>query len=286
MGNVLMRNLLSGQFAGPIMLVNPAAPRWRGAHLSQHRCAPADARPGHRVYRWRAARAPHRRGGSANAARARVMVMANQLDTTLGADGRRADRTQHPRDHPPPRDAPARRQHAGHPGAWTSAQRDVSQIAARPGKLGFVSQRDTVGTMVLDWALRKKVGFRTSSRSATAWTSASARCSTSSPPTRVRARSCSTSNPSRIAALHVGRARRRTQQTGDRDQAGRSPNNPLMGVSDPLFLEMPNLVSHDDVHDAALRRAASCGWISSRRCSALPRPCCAPVSCAATAWSC
>ena len=157
MGNVLMRNLLSGQFAGPIMPVNPRRTSVAGvltypsiAALPQTPdlaiiCTPAPLVP-------RLVEELGERGARA------VMVMANQLDTTLGADGRPIERSIL---------EITRRYEMRLLGGGTlgilvpglGLNATFSQIAARPGKLGFVSQRDTVGTMVLDWALRKKVGF-------------------------------------------------------------------------------------------------------------------------------
>jgi len=50
-------------------------------------------------------------------------------------------------------------QHAGNCVPKAGINATFSQMRVQPGKLGFVSQSDAVGTMVLDWALPKKVGF-------------------------------------------------------------------------------------------------------------------------------
>ena len=67
-------------------LVVPAAPRWRAC--SPTRASPAPQTPDLAIICTPAPLVPRLVESSANAARA-VMVMANQLDTTLGADGRR-----------------------------------------------------------------------------------------------------------------------------------------------------------------------------------------------------
>ncbi|MFB1028371.1 MAG: acetate--CoA ligase family protein, partial [Thauera sp.] len=254
MGNVLMRNLLSGQFAGPIMPVNPRRPSVAGvltypsvAALPQTPdlaivCTPAPLVP-------RIVEELGERGTRA------VMVMANQLDTTLGADGRPLERSIL---------EITRRLELRLLGGSTlgilvpglGLNATFSQIAARPGKLGFVSQRDTVGTMVLDWALRKKVGF-----SHFVSLGDSLDIGFGEVLDFLAADSGTRAILLYIESIQDRRAFMSAARAAARNKpviaikAGRSPNNPLMGVSDPLFLEMPNLVSHDDVHDAALRRA-------------------------------
>ena len=254
MGNVLMRNLLSGQFAGPIMPVNPRRTSVAGvltypsiAALPQTPdlaiiCTPAPLVP-------RLVEELGERGARA------VMVMANQLDTTLGADGRPIERSIL---------EITRRYEMRLLGGGTlgilvpglGLNATFSQIAARPGKLGFVSQRDTVGTMVLDWALRKKVGF-----SHFVSLGDSLDIGFGEVLDFLAADSGTRAILLYIESIQDRRAFMSAARAAARNKpviaikAGRSPDNPLMGVSDPLFLEMPNLVSHDDVHDAALRRA-------------------------------
>jgi acetyl-CoA synthetase (ADP-forming)/acetyltransferase len=78
-----------------------------------------------------------------------------------------------------------------------------TQMAAGSG-LAFVSQSGALATAVLDWAGQRGIGFRASSRWATASTSISATCSTTWPPMPTPKPSCCASKRQQRAQVHVG----------------------------------------------------------------------------------
>ncbi|MCK2125628.1 bifunctional acetate--CoA ligase family protein/GNAT family N-acetyltransferase [Thauera aromatica] len=254
MGNVLMRNLLAGTFAGPIMPVNPKYESVAGV-LTYPNVAALPQTPDLAIICTPPKVIPElieqlgRRGTRA------VIVMANQLATTIGADGRPVSAAI----------LEATRRHGIRllggstlgilvPGLGLNAT--FSQIQVQPGKLAFVSQRDAVGTMVLDWALRKKVGlsyFVSLGDGLDIGFGEVLDFLGSDSDTRAILLY--------IESIHERRSFMAAARAAARNKpvvaikAGRSPNNRLLGVSDPLFLDVPNLVSSDDVHDAVLRRA-------------------------------
>ncbi len=156
-GSVVMRNLLAGGFEGPIMPVNPRNDAVAGvltypdvASLPRTPdlailCTPPDTIPD-LVDELGA------RGTTA------VMVVARGLGALRGPDGRTLEeRTLH-----------VARQHGmrllggGTLGILSpniGLNASFSRVAALPGNIGFVSQSDAVGTLLLDWAHPRRVGF-------------------------------------------------------------------------------------------------------------------------------
>jgi len=156
-GSVFMRNLLAGGFEGPIMPVNPRYEAVAGvltypdvASLPRAPdlavlCTPADTIP-ELVDELGA------RGTQA------VMVVARGLGTLRGPDGRTLEE----------RTLAVARQHGirvlggGTLGILSpniGLNASFSRAAALPGNIGFVSQSDAVGTLLLDWAYPRRVGF-------------------------------------------------------------------------------------------------------------------------------
>ena len=156
-GGVIMRNLLAGGFEGPIMPVNPRYEAVAGvltypdvASLPRAPdlavlCTPADTIP-ELVDELGA------RGTKA------VVVVARELGTLRGPDGRTLEE----------RTLATARQHGirllggGTLGILSpniGLNASFSRAAALPGNIGFVSQSDAVGTLLLDWATPRRVGF-------------------------------------------------------------------------------------------------------------------------------
>jgi acetyltransferase len=156
-GNVLMRNLLSSGFDGPIMPVNPRYEAVAGvltypdvASLPRAPdlailCTPPETVPG--IIEELGAR-----GTQA------ALVMARGLATTVDAGGHTLQE----------RALAAAKAHRMRllgggtlgilvPGIGLDAS--FSRVRALPGKLGFVSQSDAMGTLVLDWAAPRRIGF-------------------------------------------------------------------------------------------------------------------------------
>ncbi|HJV27464.1 MAG TPA: bifunctional acetate--CoA ligase family protein/GNAT family N-acetyltransferase [Aromatoleum sp.] len=253
-GSVLMRNLLAGGFAGVIMPVNPkrdavggvlaypdvdALPRTPDLAII---CTPAATIPG-------ILEQLGRRGTRA------AIVMAGHLATTIGPDGRPLDQTIL---------ETARRHGIRLLGGGTlgvmvpqfGLNATFSQVSVQPGNVGFVSQSDAVGTMVLDWALPKKVGFShfVSLGSALDIGFGEALDFLGSDP------------GTRAILLYIESIRdRRSFMAAARSaarnkpvvaiKAGRAPRSASASLADPLFLDTPGLIDEDDVFDAVLRRA-------------------------------
>ncbi|MGB8931404.1 MAG: CoA-binding protein, partial [Anaeromyxobacteraceae bacterium] len=156
-GNVIMRNLLAGGFEGPIMPVNPryeavagvltypdvgSLPRVPDLAIL---CTPPDTIPD-LVDELGA------RGTTA------VSIVARGLASLAGPDGRSLlERT-----------LSIARQHGvrilgggtlGILSPHIGLNASFSRVGALPGNLGFVSQSDAVGTLLLDWAHPRRVGF-------------------------------------------------------------------------------------------------------------------------------
>jgi acetyltransferase len=156
-GGVIMRNLLAGGFEGPIMPVNPRYDAVAGVLtypdvFSLPRvpdlailCTPPDTIPD-LVDELGA------RGTKA------VMVVARGLGTLRGPDGRTLEE----------RTLATARQHGmrilgggtlGILSPHIGLNASFSRASALPGHIGFVSQSDAVGTLLLDWAHPRRVGF-------------------------------------------------------------------------------------------------------------------------------
>jgi acetyltransferase len=156
-GGVIMRNLLAGGFEGPIMPVNPrydavagvltypdvsSLPRVPDLAIL---CTPPDTVPD----------LVDELGARGTRA---IMVVARGLGTLRGPDGRTlAERALFT----------ARQHHVRLLGGGTlgilspniGLNASFSRVAALPGNIGFVSQSDAVGTLLLDWAHPRRVGF-------------------------------------------------------------------------------------------------------------------------------
>lgn len=156
-GNVVMRNLLAGGFEGPIMPVNPRSDAVAGvltypdvASLPRTPdlailCTPPDTIPD----------LVDELGARGTRA---VMVVARGLGTLRGPDGRTLEE----------RTLFTARQHGmrvlgggtlGILSPHIGLNASFSRVTALPGNLGFVSQSDAVGTLLLDWAHPRRVGF-------------------------------------------------------------------------------------------------------------------------------
>lgn len=254
MGNVLMRNLLAGHFSGPIMPVNPKYQSVAGV-LTYPDIASLPHTPDVAIICTPAPTIPSlleqlgRRGTHV------AVIMANQLAATVAADGRTLDVAIL---------EVARRYGIRLLGGSTlgiavprlGLNATFSQIQVRPGKLGFVSQSDAVGTMVLDWAVSKHVGFShfisIGDGLDVSFGQVLDYLASDSDTSAILLYIESIRDWHSFMAAARGAARNKPIIA---IKAGRTSGNRLMGVSDPLLLNVPNLVNPDDVHDAALRRA-------------------------------
>jgi acetyltransferase len=251
-GGVILRNLLAGGFDGPIMPVNPryeavagvltypdvsSLPRVPDLAIL---CTPPDTIP----------ELVDELGARGTRA---VVVVARGLSTLRGPDGRTLEeRTL----------ATARHHGVRILGGGTlgilSPNRGLnasfSRVAALPGNIGFVSQSDAVGTMLLDWARPRQVGF---SHFVSLGDAADVGFGEvldflgSDPETRA-------------ILLYVESLRdRRAFMAAARGAARNKPvlavkagrRTPRLGAPSPLSGDTLSLVERDDVFDAALRRA-------------------------------
>lgn len=253
-GNVLMRNLLAGGFGGVIMPVNPKREAVAGV-LTYPSVAALPQTPDLAIICTPAATIPAliedlgRRGTRA------AIIMAGYLSTTLSADGRPLGEVIL---------EVARRHGVRLLGGSTlgivvpksGINATFSQMRVQPGKLGFVSQSDAVGTMVLDWALPKKVGFShfVSLGDALDIGFGEVLDFLASDPDTQAILLYIESIRDRRSFMAAARAAARNKPVVA-IKAGRAPHQRLLGISDPLFLDLPNLIGSDDVFDAVLRRA-------------------------------
>jgi len=253
-GHVVMRNLLAGGFGGYIMPVNPKREAVAGV-LTYPNVAALPHAPDLAVICSPPATIPGiieqlgLRGTRA------VIVMAGQLASTLGPDGRPLSVTIL---------ETARRFGVRLLGGSTlgvmvpqiGLNATFSQVGVRPGHVGFVSQSDAVGTLVLDWALPKKVGFShfVSLGDSLDIGFGEALDFLGSDPGTKAILLYIESISERRGFLAAARAAARNKPVVA-IKAGRASHNPLLGIADPLFLDVPSLISSDDVHDAVLRRA-------------------------------
>lgn len=253
-GHVVMRNLLAGGFAGAIMPVNPRHEAIAGV-LTYPDIAALPRTPDLAIICTPPQVIPDiieqlgQRGTRA------AIVMAGQLSSIPGADGRPLDVAI----------LEAARRHGlrilggstlGVMVPQIGLNATFSQVNVQPGHIGFVSQSDAVGTMVLDWARPKKVGF---SHFVSVGDGLDVDFGEvldflgSDPGTRAILLYIE-SIRDRRGFMAAARAAARNKPV-IAIKAGRSPHNPLLGIGDPLRLDVPGLVSSDDVYDAVLRRA-------------------------------
>jgi acetyltransferase len=253
-GYVLMRNLLAGGFGGVIMPVNPLRTAVAGV-LTYPSVAALPHTPDLAIICTPAATIPAliedlgRRGTRA------AIIMAGYLSTRLNREGR------------PLGDVILETAHRHGirllggstlgilvPKAGINAT--FSQIRVEPGKLGFVSQSDAVGTMVLDWALPKKVGFShfVSLGDALDIGFGEVLDFLASDPDTQAILLYIESIRDRRSFMAAARAAARNKPVVA-IKAGRAPHHRLRGTAEPPSLGMSDLISNDDVFDAVLRRA-------------------------------
>ncbi|MDK9704988.1 MAG: bifunctional acetate--CoA ligase family protein/GNAT family N-acetyltransferase [Sulfuritalea sp.] len=253
-GNVLMRNLLAGGFGGVIMPVNPKREAVAGV-LTYPNVAALPQTPDLAIICTPAATVPAlledlgRRGTRA------AIIMAGYLATTFDADGRLLEAVVL---------ETARRHGIRLLGGSTlgilvpkaGINATFSQMRVEPGKLGFVSQSDAVGTMVLDWALPKKVGFShfVSLGDALDIGFGEVLDFLASDPDTQAILLYIESIRDRRSFMAAARAAARNKPVVA-IKAGRAPHPRLPGGAEPATLGMSGLISNDDVFDAVLRRA-------------------------------
>lgn len=253
-GHVVMRNLLAGGFTGAIMPVNPRYESAAGV-LCYPDVAHLPRTPDLAIICTRPKTVPELIDQLGVLGTRAVIVMAGDLETTLGADGQPIAAAML---------AAAKRYGVRVLGGGTlgvivpalGLNATFSNLAVRPGPIGFVSQSDAVGTLVLDWAASRKVGFShfvSLGEGSDIGLGEVLDFLGSDPDTKaillyleaVRDR------PTFMAAARAAARNKPVIAI----KAGRVPHDPLVGISDPLFLDTSSLISSDDVYDAALRRA-------------------------------
>jgi len=253
-GHAVMRNLLAGGFAGPVMPVNPRHESVCGV-LTYPDVASLPRTPDLAIICTRADTVTGLVDRLGQRGTRAAIVMAGDLNRARGPDGRSVEATM----------VEAARRHGmrllGGSTLGVMVPRfgfnaTFAQVAGRPGPIAFVSQSDAVGAMVLDWAKTKKVGFShfvslgagadidfgdVLEYLANDWTTRA-----------VLLHIESLRNPHLFMAAARSLASKKPVLA---IKAGRSPHNPLLGISDPLILDTPALIDGDDVYDAVLRRA-------------------------------
>ena len=253
-GNVVMRNLLAGGYGGIIMPVNPKRKAVAGV-LTYPSVAALPQTPDLAILCTPAATIPSlieelgRRGTRA------AIIMAGYLATTHDSDGRPLDTVI----------LEAARRHGLRvlggstlgilvPKAGINAT--FSQMRVEPGKLAFVSQSDAVGTMVLDWALPKRVGFShfVSLGDALDIGFGEVLDFLASDPDTQAILLYIESIRDRRSFMAAARAAARNKPVVA-IKAGRAPHRRMAAGAEASVLGMANLISSDDVFDAVLRRA-------------------------------
>ena len=253
-GNVLMRNLLAGGFGGVIMPVNPKRKAVAGV-LTYPNVAALPQTPDLAIICTPAATVPALIDELGQRGTRAAIIMAGYLATTFDAAGRPLDQViiETARRH-------GMRLLGGStlgilvPKAGINAT--FSQMRVEPGKLGFVSQSDAVGTMVLDWALPKKVGFShfVSLGDALDVGFGEVLDFLASDPDTQAILLYIESIRDRRSFMAAARAAARNKPVVA-IKAGRAPHRRAGGKDDVQGLDMADLVSSDDVFDAVLRRA-------------------------------
>ena len=156
-GNVIMRNLLAGGFDGPIMPVNPRYEAVAGV-LTYPDIASLPRTPDLAILCTPAATIPELIDELGARGTQAAIVVARGLATTLDASGKTLQE----------RTVAAAKAHGvrilggstlGIQVPSIGLNASFSRVKALPGSIGFVSQSDAVGTLVLDWAHPRRVGF-------------------------------------------------------------------------------------------------------------------------------
>jgi acetyltransferase len=251
-GNVIMRNLLAGGFEGPIMPVNPRYEAVAGV-LTYPDIASLPRTPDLAVLCTPPETVPDLVDELGARGTRAAVVVARGLGTRRDASGQTLlERT-----------LAAARQHGvrilgggtlGILSPHIGLNASFSRVKAQPGRIGFVSQSDAVGTLLLDWAHPRRVGFShfiSLGDAADIGFGEALDYLGSDPDTRAillyvesirdrrsfmaAARGAARNKP--VLAVKAGRA------------AGRA------GREAPLSADTLSLVDPDDVFDAALRRA-------------------------------
>jgi acetyltransferase len=156
-GNVIMRNLLAGGFDGPIMPVNPRYEAVAGV-LTYPDIASLPKPPDLAVLCTPPETIPDLVEELGVKGTQAAVIVARGLAGMLDASGQSLEA----------RTLAAAKRHRVRllggatlgilvPGIGLNAS--FSRVRALPGNIGFVSQSDAVGTLVLDWAHPKRVGF-------------------------------------------------------------------------------------------------------------------------------
>ncbi len=249
-GNVIMRNLLAGGFDGPIMPVNPRSEAVAGV-LTYPDVASLPRTPDLAILCTPPETVPDLieelgvRGTQAAVVVARGLAAASD-----GSGGTLEARAL----------AAAKRHRVRLLGGATlgvlvpgiGLNASFSRVRALPGNIGFVSQSDAVGTLVLDWAHPRRIGFShfiSLGDAADVGFGEALDYLGSDPDTRA-------------ILLYIESLRdRRTFMAAAR---GAARNKPVLAIkagrarpgrAGPLSSDTLSLVDPDDVFDAALRRA-------------------------------
>ncbi len=156
-GNAIMRNLLTGGFEGPIMPVNPRYEAVAGV-LTYPDVASLPRTPDLAILCTPPDTVPDLVDELGARGTRAVVVVARGLGTIRGPDGLTLqERTLH-----------IAKLHGirllgggtlGILSPHIGLNASFSRVTALPGNLGFVSQSDAVGTLLLDWAHPRRVGF-------------------------------------------------------------------------------------------------------------------------------
>ncbi|HSM93053.1 MAG TPA: bifunctional acetate--CoA ligase family protein/GNAT family N-acetyltransferase [Anaeromyxobacteraceae bacterium] len=156
-GGVVTRNLLAGGFEGPIMPVNPRYDAVAGV-LTYPDVASLPRVPDLAILCTPPDTVPDLVDELGSRGARAALVMARGLGTMRGPDGRTLEE----------RTLLAARAHGirilgggslGLLSPHVGLNASFSRVAALPGHIGFVSQSDAVGTLLLDWAHPRRVGF-------------------------------------------------------------------------------------------------------------------------------
>lgn len=156
-GNVILRNLLSGGFDGPIMPVNPRHEAVAGV-LTYPDVGSLPRTPDLAILCTPPHTIPDLVDELGSRGTQAAVVVARGLSQTRDESGRTLEE----------RALLAARRHRMRllgggtlgllvPGVGLNAS--FSRARALPGSIGFVSQSDAVGALVLDWALPRRIGF-------------------------------------------------------------------------------------------------------------------------------
>ncbi len=156
-GNVIMRNLLAGGFDGPIMPVNPRAEAVAGV-LTYPDVSSLPRTPDLAILCTPPETIPDLVDELGARGTQAALVVARGLAATADASGASLEA----------RTLAAAKRHRLRllgggtlgilvPGIGLNAS--FSRVKALPGSIGFVSQSDAVGALVLDWASPRRIGF-------------------------------------------------------------------------------------------------------------------------------